>query len=139
MTAAATARPLPAPSELTRPFWEAAARHELVRPVCHACRSSFFTPQVVCPRCGSQDWTYEPSCGRGRVHSFTVVHRPPSRAFTAPYVVADVDVEEGWNLLTNIEGMEPADVRIGMPVTVRWLDVQPGVTLPVFGPEEVPT
>ena len=126
----------PTPSPLTRPFWEAASRHELVRPWCHSCQQSFFTPQVVCPTCGSEQWSYEPSVGTGRVASYTVVHRPPSPAFEAPYVLADVDVDDGWHLLSNIEGCPPDAVTIGMRVRVAWRDLGEGATLPVFRPEE---
>jgi len=129
--------PLPTPSELTQPFWDAAVRRVLVRPVCDVCRVSFFTPQVVCPACGSEAWSYEPSVGTGSVHTFTVVHRPPSPAFCAPYVLADVDVDDGWNLLTNIEGCDSEQVHVGMRVRVRWRQLDDRITLPVFGPEGV--
>lgn len=127
-------------SELTRPFWAAAARHELVRPVCAACGSSFFTPQVACPSCQSEDWEFEASTGRGTIHSFTVVHRAPTQGFDPPYVVADVELEEGWNMMTNIVQCPPEQVRIGAAVCVTWLDLDgPGpapATLPVFELEE---
>lgn len=128
------ARTPPHVSELTRPFWEAARRHQLVRPHCGTCDLSFFSPQVACPSCHREDWTWEPSSGRGRVHSHTVVHRAPRAGFDVPYVVADVDVEEGWNLMTNIVGCDPDAVHIGMPVRVAW-QVVPAAVLPVFSPE----
>jgi uncharacterized protein len=129
------ARPVPVPSALTRGFWEAAARRVLVRPVCDRCGASFFSPQVACPRCLSEAWAYRESTGRGSIYSFTVVHRPPSPAFAPPYVIADVSVDEGWNLLTNVVGCRPDEVRIGQRVAVRWEPVSDDIVLPVFGPE----
>ncbi|MGY8891845.1 MAG: zinc ribbon domain-containing protein [Pseudomonadales bacterium] len=35
-------------SELTKPFWDAAAKHQLVRPVCKKCGTNFFMPQIAC-------------------------------------------------------------------------------------------
>ncbi|MCU1495896.1 MAG: hypothetical protein JWO62_3660 [Acidimicrobiaceae bacterium] len=122
--------------ELTAPFWEATARHELVRPVCGSCGRSFFVPQYLCPHCGSENWEYEPSDGRGTVASYTVVHRAPDPRFETPYVVAVVDlVEEGWSLMTNIVGVPGEEVEIGMPVEVSWIEFE-GDTLPGFTPRE---
>jgi uncharacterized protein len=128
------ARLPPNVSSLTRPFWEATARRELVRPVCLNCGISFFTPQVACPGCLDENWEYQLSSGTGTVYSFTIVHRAPREGFETPYVVADVDLDEGWNLLTNVVGCRPEDVHIGQRVSVAWLDAD-GAVLPVFAPQ----
>lgn len=121
-----------AASWLTRPFWEAAARGELVRPVCDSCGRSCFPPQLACPRCGGQAWTWTASSGRGTVYSATVVHRSPSPDFAAPYVVAVVDLDdEGWSLLTNVLA---AAAPIGLEVAVAWRRTTEGAALPVFAP-----
>ncbi|HEX4107504.1 MAG TPA: OB-fold domain-containing protein [Solirubrobacteraceae bacterium] len=113
---------------LTEAFWEAARRGELVRPVCGECGRSFFTPQVCCPHCLSEDWSYERSSGRGVVYSATVVHRGPRPDLPTPYQVAIVDLpEEGWHMLANLQG--PGPTPIGTPVSVRFHD-----GLPVFAP-----
>ncbi|MCY3663460.1 MAG: Zn-ribbon domain-containing OB-fold protein [bacterium] len=119
---------------LTGEFWAGVDRGELLRPVCGRCGRSFFTPQVVCPLCGSGRWTYEPSAGRGTVYSFTVVHRPPEPAFEAPYTLAIVDMAEGWHLLTWIVDCPADEVRIGMEVQVRFTAGPDGALLPAFAP-----
>ena len=129
-----TVRPLPEPSELTRGFWDAAARHELVRPVCAQCARSFFTPQVACPHCGSENWSYQPSVGTGTVYSMTTIFRPPLPAFEAPYVLAIIDLDDGWSMLSRVVGCDPDAVHIGMRVSVVWDDAAPGVALPNFQP-----
>ncbi len=50
-------KPLPRPisAELTRPFWEAAKRHELVMPRCKTCDHLFFYPRAECPHCLSSN------------------------------------------------------------------------------------
>lgn len=119
---------------LTGEFWAGVDRGELLRPVCGGCERSFFTPQRVCPFCGSGRWRYEPSSGLGTVYSFTVVHRPPEPAFEAPYVLAIVDVTEGWSLLTWIVDCPAPEVRIGMEVEVRFTAGPDGALLPAFAP-----
>ena len=125
---------------LTRPFWKASARGELVRPVCNACRHNFFTPSMVCPKCLSADWTYQPSEGLGRVYSHTTVHRGPDPTWTVPYVLAVVDVDEGWTMLSRLLVAPPDDSipgsLIGLAVKVTFVpeDRPPFRTLPMFVP-----
>jgi uncharacterized OB-fold protein len=128
-------RSAPAPSLLTAAFWEAATEGRLVRPVCSACGQSFFTPQVACPYCLSESWRYCESSGSGEIYSFTVVHHAQTEDFETPYVLAIVDLDESWSMLTNIVGCDPHVVRIGMRVRVAFSPAANGVCLPVFIPE----
>ncbi len=134
-------RPRPDPSPLTEPFWAAARERRLVRPYCPACDRSFFTPQIACPRCLSTEWEYRESSGRGTVYSATVVHRAPYPGFTSPYHVAIVDLDEGWQMLSNVVDPNASDgvggvggkpVPIGTRVTVDWLPLDERIVLPVF-------
>lgn len=134
-------RPRPDPSPLTEPFWAAARERRLVRPYCPDCDRSFFTPQIACPRCLSTAWEYRESSGRGTVYSATVVHRAPYPGFTSPYHVAIVDLDEGWQMLSNVVdpdasreagGVGAKPVPIGTRVTVDWLPLDERIVLPVF-------
>ena len=51
-----------------------------------------------------------------------------------PYVVAIVELDEGWHMLTNLVECEPADVAIGMPVDVTFQKMSDEITLPYFKP-----
>lgn len=125
-------RPLPRPSWLTEPFWAAAREHRLVRPYCAACAASFFSPQAACPRCLSEDWTYEESSGRGSVYSFTICHRAPQAGFAVPYALAVVDLDEGWSMLSNVDADPLSDIAIGARVEVAWTPLAEGFVLPTF-------
>lgn len=127
-------RPVPEPSWLTERFWAAARDNTLVRPVCSDCGKNFFSPQAACPRCLSESWEYVPSSGRGQVYSFTICHRAPDPAFVTPYVLAIIDLEEGWSMMSNVVSDDPSDVRMGMAVEVDWLPLSSGMVLPVFVP-----
>ena len=128
-----TVRPLPQPSVLSQEFWDAAADHRLVRPYCDRCQQSFFPPQVCCPLCLESDWRWLESSGRGTLYSFTVVSRAPSDAFTVPYVIGVVDLDEGFSMMTNIVGIRPENVSIAMDVAVCWEAVE-DMVFPVFSP-----
>ena len=131
-------------AELTDEFWAATAERRLVRPVCDACGRSFFTPRYCCPYCRSELWTYEESTGRGQIYSATVVHRGPDESWPTPYVLAVVDVEEGWTMLSRLLSDDPAGLADGelhgraVRVAFTPEDRPPFRTLPSFTLDEVP-
>lgn len=73
------------------------------------------------------------------MHSHTTLHRPPEPGFEVPYVVADIEMDEGWRLFSWITGCDPSQVVIGMRVTVDFAPGTDGELLPVFVPVEVST
>src|SRR5271155_2989987 len=92
-------KPLPKPSPTSRPFWEAARRHELTIQRCGACREYVYYPRPRCPKCFSDQLAGERVSGRGKVYSYTVVRRASARSFgDAPYVLAIVELAEGTRL-----------------------------------------
>lgn len=127
----------------TRPFWEATLLEELVVQACAACGNLQLPGGPCCARCWSQDLSWRAASGRGTVFSFTVVRHAfhPSFADKVPYVVADVQLEEGPMLTTNVTDVDPDTVRIGMAVRV-WFDEQSEdafhvpLRLPKFRPSE---
>lgn len=127
---------LPQPTDLSRPFWEAARRHELLIQRCYACEHYIFYPRYNCPHCGSRELHWAKASGRGRVYTYTVARRPTHPAFAdrVPYVIAIVELEEGPRMTTNIVGCDPDSVRIDMPVEVRFWDVSDEMSLVMFRP-----
>jgi uncharacterized OB-fold protein len=132
-------KPLPRPEqeELTRPFWEAAKRHELTIPRCKFCNQFFWYPREVCPVCLRPDWDWEQVTGRGRLHTFTVVRQPMNPAFNedVPYAYAIVQLDEGIRMITNIVDCEiPDGLAIDMRVEAVFDDVADDWTLVKFRP-----
>ena len=75
-----------------------------------------FPPRVAQPRSGATDLEWTPASGLGTVYSTTVVRcKPPA----VDYNVALIDLDEGPRLMSRIDGVAPADVRIGMRVRAR--------------------
>jgi uncharacterized OB-fold protein len=129
-------RPLPRfPEPDTEPFWRATRQHELRYPVCTRCGGVVFYPRRHCTHCLSLDLEWRTSRGEGTVYTFSVIrqNRHPAFAPRVPYVVAYVDLDEGFRLLTNVVGVDPAAVRIGQRVRVDWEDYEE-LALPVFRP-----
>jgi uncharacterized protein len=127
-------KPLPKPSPTSRPFWEAARRHELRLQHCGACNHYVYYPRDRCPYCMADKLEWRDASGRGKVHSYTVVRRASTRSFAdGPYVLAIVELDEGPRLTTNVVAA-PENVKVGMPVTVYFDDVTPEHTLVKFKP-----
>ena len=127
-------RPRPAISDDTRFFWEGVERGELLIQRCAGCGELRHPPRPMCPRCRSLEWDAVRASGRGRVHSFVVPHHPRLPAFPDRYVVALIDLDEGTRLVTNLVGVAPEDVRIGMPVQLECTRVDEELILPLFRP-----
>lgn len=128
------AKPLPNPTPLTQPFWDACKRHELVVQKCRSCNKLVFPPQPTCTGCFSTDLGWEVVSGKGKIYSYSIVHRPQTPDFEVPYVVIIVLLDEGPHMLGNLEGSSLEDVRIDMPVEVFFDDVTKDFTLFKFKP-----
>jgi uncharacterized protein len=126
--------PLPAPTELTKPFWKACNERRLTVPRCERCGRRFFRPEWACTHCGSTDWHWVDSSGRGVLYSYTTVFRAPSPAFVTPYVLATIDLDDGYSMFSNVVDCPPDQVRIGMRLQVVFRPVRPDVLLPMFAP-----
>ncbi len=131
---ASNRRPLPRPSDLTTPFWEACKRNELLVQQCHDCGHKFFPPLAACSKCFSTNVDWVRSSGKGVVYSFSVLHREPTPGFPVPTVLAIVDLDDGYAMLTNIVGCPSNKVKIDMPVEVTFETCSPEISLPMFQP-----
>lgn len=129
-------RPTPASNWLVEPFWEGCRRGELRIQRCGECQRWFFVPQIACPGCHSESWEWTRVSGRGQIYSFTVVHRPATPAFEAPYVLAIIELDEGLMMMSNVIGCDAADVKIGMAVVVEFEASEGGAAIPLFRPDD---
>lgn len=130
-------RPLPQPDADTAFFWEGAARRKLMILRCRACARFVHYPRPACNACGSTDLHPEQVSGRGTVHSYTITHRAVP-GYEPPFNVVLVELEEqpGLRMVSNLVGVEPPDVRIGLPVEVFFQPVAEDVWLPLFRPRK---
>ena len=131
-------KPLPAISSLNRPYWEGLTQRRLVMPQCNECGKFWYPPTPFCPVCWSRDFTWQRLSGRGRVNSWVVFHQSYFSSFKddIPYNVAEVELEEGPRLLTNLVEVDNADIQIGMAVEVCFDDITDEVTLAKFRPRK---
>ena len=126
--------PLPLPTPLSKPHWDGCREGVLRVQRCGDCDSFVFIPMPVCGGCLGTNLSWVESSGRGTLYSYTVVHRPQQPMFAVPYTVAVVELEEGWHMLSNLVGVDPDEVEIGMPLEVTFERKSDEITLPYFRP-----
>ena len=131
-------KPLPRgiQQEATKPFWDAARRHELVVPRCKNCDHTHFYPRTECPKCMSSNLEWTQVSGKGRLYSFTLVRQPVNPVFQedVPYAYAMVQLAEGPRMISNIVECDVTALEIDMPLEAVFDDVTPECTLVKFKP-----
>lgn len=115
-------------------FFDALGRGELRFQQCPSCHQITHPPTPMCPACGSFERGTVASSGRGEVYSFIVNHHPQVPGFTYPLVVALVELDEGVRMVTNLVGVAPDEVHIGLPVELEVVVVDGDQVLPLFRP-----
>lgn len=131
---AAPPRPRPAVNLDNQFFWDGVNEGKLLIQRCSKCAQLRHPPGPACPNCGALEWDTVTSSGRGTVYSFVVPHYPPAPMFGEDYIVVLVELEEGVRFVSNLLDVTPADVTIGMPVRVDFVQTDPELTLPLFRP-----
>ncbi|MBW0019601.1 MAG: OB-fold domain-containing protein [Mycobacterium sp.] len=116
----------------TAPFWDGCREGELRFQRCGECGEANFPPIENCRYCLSDKLSWHTSGGHGEIYSWTVVHRPVTPEFVAPYAPAIVTLREGYQMLTNIVGVQAATLRVGLPVRVEFRSLAGDLVLPYF-------
>ena len=129
-------KPIPIPSNevLTKLFWEATKRGELIIPYCNSCSTLFFYPREVCPNCFSKDLGWKKMSGKGHVYTYTHVRQAVHPSFQSAngHIYAIVQLDEGPKIPSGISGCEPEEVYVDMPVSVVFDDITEDYTLVKF-------
>jgi uncharacterized OB-fold protein len=98
---------------------------------CAGCGATIFYPRVLCPVCGGTSLVWQTSAGRGTVYATTAVHYRDAE----PHNVVLVDLEEGFRMMSRVEGVPAREVRVGMRVSFETRREDDG-PVAVFVPEE---
>ena len=111
----------PSSSRDTAFFWEGVRAHEL-RIQRRPDGSLQHPPVPAVWQDKSEPIDYVVAGGRGTVFSFVVHHAPKVPGRTPPFVIGLVELDEGVRMLGELRGVDPAQVRIGMPVRATYID-----------------
>ena len=88
---------------------------------CRGCGRLRHPPRPMCPYCHSLDFEIVDLDGEGVVYSYVILHHPQNPAFEYPIIAALWWIwQEGVRVVSNLVDTDPAEIAIGMPVTVDY-------------------
>ena len=111
-------KPQPRLTPDNEPFYKALREGRFVLPYCGDCGKPHLPPGPVCPFCFSDRIQWRAASGRGRISTWTVVHKAwfPAFAEDIPYNVVQVELDEGPRLTANVVNV--SNLKIGLPVEI---------------------
>ena len=137
-------RPLPMLTLENEFFWTSGADGQLRFLRCSSCSALIHPPQPVCRYCRGHSLSPTATSGFATLIGFTVNHRFSLPGLPAPYVVAQVALEDDprVRLTTNAVECEPSELVLGMRMEVVFEQAGPAglrqqegeVWLPLFRP-----
>jgi uncharacterized OB-fold protein len=124
-------KPQPRITPDNEPFYKALREDRFVLPYCLDCEKPHLPPGPVCPFCFGERLEWRAASGRGRISSWTVVHKAwfPAFAEDIPYNVVQVELDEGPRLTTNVMNISNENLKIGLLV-----EIVVGEVIPRFKP-----
>ncbi len=127
-------RPAPVLTDDSEGYWLAAREGRLCIQRCQDCGRFNHPPRPMCPNCHSIDQSWQGVSGTGEVYSYALLHHPQHPAFEYPVPAVLVELDEGVRIVSNLIGVDPHDIHIGMPVEVAFEPTADGFAVPVFRP-----
>ena len=131
------------PSPETAEFWKGVQRHEFLIKTCRSCGKLHHPRRILCSACGESGMDWKTASGRGKVYSFSEIHRTTGIfSPSTPYVVGIVALEEGVHIFTRFLAKEGAadkdnsSIKIGSAVGVEFKVLEQGMLMPVFRVKE---
>jgi uncharacterized OB-fold protein len=128
---------MPAMTAESQPFWDAAARGELLIERCADCGHNVFPARGVCARCRSRDMREVVVNSSGRVYSFTVNHNPWFPGMEVPFVLVLVEFPDfpGIRVVGRLRTNDIDAVGIGSAVRVGFEPGPGDLSIPSFTPD----
>lgn len=131
-------RPLPTVTLDSEEFWASTKDRAMKLQRCDRCGELRYYPSPICHFCSSDEFTWTPVSGKGRIYSFSILERAKGNPFEGdtPIAIVLVTLEEGPVMMSNLIGYEREEVRIDLPVVLDYEDIEGSdITLPVFRPD----
>jgi uncharacterized OB-fold protein len=100
-------------------FYKFLAQGKLMAGKCQKCGKIHLPPRPLCDNCFSQQFTWIPVSGKGKLLTYTVIHIAPQQfQDIAPYAVGIIQLENGAKIPGMISGATQEQLRIGMNLTI---------------------
>jgi uncharacterized protein len=117
--------------ESSAPFFEGAARGELVLQRCRSCEKWMWPVKFRCIHCFAPDVEWRAASGRATLYSLSVIHQQYP-GFPSAYVIATVETDEGVRFNTTLVGEDVEKTAIGSPLVAEFDADEKPFTVPRF-------
>ena len=121
---------------LERPFTAASfnqfiAEKKLMASRCTQCEALYLPPRAICPKCHSDQLSWEELSGSGKLAAFTSVYIAPTFMVEAgygrnnPYLSGVVKLDEGVMIsarILDVDPRDPASIAIDTPLNVAFIE-----------------
>ena len=110
--------PIPQPTDTTRPFWDGLREGKIRIQYSPSAGQWVFYPRVLAPGTLADDLQWREITGHGTVYTYTIAYRPTSPAWRdrVPQLIAVVETDEGARIPTELVGVQPEDITVGLRV-----------------------
>lgn len=129
-----------------RPFTDASFEQflneeKLMASKCKKCQAMYLPPRPICIKCGGHEMEWHQVKGTGKLFAFTCIGVGPALMRTEgydrnnPYCAGVVELEYRLRIDARIEGFNnkaPETIRVGTPMTVKFLHRGEGTTAHTF-------
>lgn len=128
-------RPLPELTAENKAFWTGGASGDLMIVFCEDCDHAIHPPQLICPKCWSENVLAKPVLGTGSVYSYTVNYQPWAPDMDVPFALAVVDVDgaSGVRVTAEVVGSDPEKISIGQKMQIMFKNID-DIWLPQWRP-----
>ena len=123
---------LPPINAISQPYWDGCRQGVLRVQRCITCGHLQLYPRIFCTQCTDEDLDWIDVSGKGTIASYTVVTRAISKAYSAPYVVSLIDLDEGPRMMSSIVHCDGTGLDVGMSVEVAFESWSETIMMPVF-------
>ena len=117
--------PLPEPTPVSQPFWDALGEHRIRIQYSPSSGRYIFYPRTLAPGTLADDLEWRDIDGAGTLYTYTIARRPtgPPWAEHAPQLLAVVQWDVGPRVSTELVDVDPDEIRVGMRVSPVFHDV----------------
>lgn len=117
------------------PFFDAAAEGRLLVRRCGDCGEHAGPEVATCPACGGRSLNWADAAGTGEIVTWTTTYRKDRETGqVVGTTIALVQLAEGPWLHMQCVDITPEELKVGLPVTVRFEQPDEGEAVPVAVP-----
>jgi uncharacterized OB-fold protein len=112
-------------------FYKFLSESKLMAGKCQKCGKIHLPPRPLCDNCYSQDFTWIPVSGKGKLLTYTIIHvAPPQFQTMAPYTVGIIQLENGLKLPGMVSGVSESELKVGICLSIDFKGCNTGQSWP---------